>query len=152
MEKQEKYDQLYMDLAERISLMSYAVRSKVGVVIVKNDNIISFGWNGMPSRMNNCCEKVVRHDELTATDILETNPEVLHAESNALMKLVKNGNENASGATLYITLSPCFECAKLILQSGIKSVVYKEQYRNTEAIDFLRQFIQVEQLELKYHR
>jgi dCMP deaminase len=118
-----------MDIAHSVAKMSYAARAKVGCVIVKNDNIISMGWNGMPSGMSNECEELIDNE-------LVTKQAVLHAESNALMKLAKDGS-SSDGATLYITLSPCFECAKLILQSGIKTVIYANEYRNTSPLGFL---------------
>lgn len=122
-----KYDHLYMDIAIRVSEMSYAVRNKVGAVIVKDGNIISFGWNGTPSGFPNCCE----YGDITKS-------EVIHAESNALIKLAKSTG-NADGATLYLTLSPCYDCCKLIIQSGIKRVVYRDVYRVTEPIEFLKE-------------
>lgn len=127
-EKQIRMDKLYLRLAIEISKMSYAERKKVGCVIVKNDNIISFGWNGTPTGMDNKCED----------DNNITKKEVLHAEANALTKLLKSENSiSTAGATLYVSLSPCFECSKLIYQSGIKRLVYIEKYRNIEGLIFL---------------
>lgn len=120
-----------MDVAHRISQESHGRRSKVGALVVVGDNIISFGWNGTPSGMDNNCEI----DNLDGS--LTTKPEVLHAESNALMKLAAAGGRGAEGGTLYVTMSPCPECAKLIKQSKIKRVVYAEQYRLTGGIETL---------------
>ncbi len=135
-------DKLHMDIALRVAQMSKARRSQVGAVLTNGDNIISYGWNGTPSGDDNNCE----HEKEDGT--LETKRHVLHAEANALMKLVSSGGVGAHGATLYVTLSPCFECAKLIKQSKISRVVYREQYRETGGVDFLRQRgVQVDHLE-----
>lgn len=132
-EKQRRMDKLYLDIAYRISKESYATRSKVGAVIVKNDNIISFGWNGVPSGIPN--ENIeFKNEDGTIT----TNPMTLHAESNALQKLLKYGGTGTEGATLYITLSPCYECSKMIYQSGIKRVVYLDEYRIIDGLMFLK--------------
>jgi len=111
--KQARYDTLYMDIAERISEMSYDTDTKVGAVIVKDGNIISMGWNGTPSGFPNDC----KHPNTGVT-----LPYVIHAEANAICKLARDGG-NGLGATLYTTLAPCMECTKLILQSGISEVV-----------------------------
>ena len=129
--KEEKYHRLYMDIAYRVAEMSHAKRRKVGCVIVKDERIISMGWNGMPTGMPNLCED---YDTLRA--VSTTKKEVLHAEANALMKLAKYGS-SANGATLYTTTSPCFECAKLIYQSGIKKLVYSEFYTDQKPLTFL---------------
>lgn len=131
MNKQQKLDQLYMNIADRVSQQSYAVRLKVGAIIVKDDNIISMGWNGMPSGMPNVCEDMVDGK-------LVTKPQCLHSESNALMKLAKRGGTGAENATIYTTFSPCIECAKLIKQAGISRVVYRDEYRLTDGIDMLK--------------
>jgi dCMP deaminase len=120
-----------MDIAMRVSEMSYAIRNKVGCIIVKDHNIISYGFNGTPSGFDNSCEYTNANNEL------ETKLEVLHAESNAISKLAKT-NYSSDGATVYITLSPCFECAKLLIQSGINKIFYKEQYRNLNGIELLQ--------------
>jgi dCMP deaminase len=130
-EKQSKLDDLYMDLAKRISQMSHSRRSKVGAVLVKDDNIISYGWNGTPAGDNNNCE----HE---TEDGLVTKPEVVHAESNTLMKLAAKGGSGSVGSYLYCTLSPCIECSKLIKQSQVARVVFGEIYRSTDGIDFLQ--------------
>ena len=106
--------------------MSYANKKKVGAVIVKENSIISDGYNGTPIGYDNYCEDTSG----------KTHWYVMHAEANAITKLAKHNN-NCDGATLYVTLSPCRECAKLIIQSGIKKVVYCEKYRDTSGIDFL---------------
>ena len=133
-EKEIKYHTLYMDIAKRISEMSYAKRAQVGCVIVKGDRIISMGWNGMPSDMENECEDY-SFDE-TNTLRMITRKEVLHAEANAILKLAKYGS-SADGATLYTTMAPCFDCAKMIFQSGIAMLVYSEAYRDSEPLHFL---------------
>lgn len=130
-EKQHRYDKAYMKMAQASAELSYAERAKVGCVIVSPDGqIISQGYNGMPSGMDNCCE----HEE---DGKLVSNKEVLHAESNAITKCAKWGGRT-DWATIYVTLSPCIDCAKLIVQAGIKRVVYGEKYRNTEGLDLLR--------------
>jgi dCMP deaminase len=126
-EKQKKMDRLYMDLAIRIANMSCAKRSKVGAVLVKDNNIISFGWNGTPHGFDNNCE-----DESG-----NTKPEVIHAEMNAYAKLAKIGN-SCEGATLYMNLSPCYDCSRIILQSSTKRVVYLKEYRDKKPIEFLK--------------
>jgi dCMP deaminase len=154
-DKEKKYHNFYMDIAERCSLMSFAERKKVGCVIVKDGNIIAMGWNGMPSGMDNRCEDLITCSYCNGSgsvDIvhgmvdcdrcdgtghfLVTKTECLHAELNALSKLAKSNN-SAEGATLYVTLSPCVDCAKLIIQSGIKTVVFKEPYRDLSGIELL---------------
>lgn len=128
-----KLDKVFINIAKETSTLSHCVRSKVGAVLVKDGNIISFGYNGTPSGMDNSCEE----DNVTF-------PHVIHAECNAILKAAKTGN-SVDGSTLYLTLSPCLDCSKLILQSAIKRVVYLNEYRNTQGIDFLKQFITVEQ-------
>lgn len=142
-EKQKRYDNLYMDIADRVSCMSYARRKQVGCIIVKDGRIISMGWNGTPSGDPNDCEIALDDGSLV------TKPEVLHAEANALSKLNKS-TESSIGATMYVTCSPCRECAKQILSSGITEIVYKEFYINTigDGVDFLsRRNISVRRLE-----
>ncbi len=107
---------------------SYCIRRQVGALIVKDKMIISDGYNGTPSGFENICE-----DDATGL----TKPYVLHAEANAITKLAKSSNSGA-GSTLYVTASPCMECSKLIIQSGIKRVVYSDPYHNTDGIDLLR--------------
>lgn len=122
---QNKFDELYMDIAERVAQLSHAERKKVGAVLVRDGNILAFGYNGTPSGFDNECER----DNVT-------KKEVLHAESNAIAKVARS-TESAEGSSLYVTLSPCFECAKLIIQSGIKEVYFIEKYRDESAITFL---------------
>lgn len=125
-------DRVYMKMAEALSELSYAKRSKVGCVIVSMDGqIVSQGYNGTPTGFDNVCEITDEH-----THDLVTKPEVLHAESNAISKCAKWGG-STNYATLYVTMSPCYECAKLIIQAGIKRVVYKEQYRDDTGIRLL---------------
>ena len=116
----------YMNIALEIAKRSYAERLKVGAILVKNNSIISDGYNGMPYGFTNKCE----------TDGI-TNPEVLHAESNAISKIAKS-NQSSDNSTLYVTVSPCIECAKLIIQSGIKEVYYRELYRNVDGLNLLQ--------------
>ena len=137
----QKFIDLYMDWATRVSKLSYARRLQVGAVIVKDDCVISYGYNGMPAGWDNNCEDEVpispRSEELDNTYTLKTRPEVLHAESNAVSKLAKTNN-SGNQADIFITHSPCLECAKLIYQSGIKRVWYGINYRDDSGIDFLR--------------
>ena len=122
-----KFDDKYMQMAEIWAGNSYCKRRKVGALIVKDRMIISDGYNGTPSGFENVCE-----DENGVT-----KPYVLHAEANAISKVAQSGNSSA-GSTLYMTSSPCIECSKLIIQAGIKRVVYKDEYRLTDGIDLLR--------------
>ncbi len=141
----DKFKALYMDWAERAGKLSYARRLQVGAVIVKDDSVISYGYNGMPAGWDNNCEHEIKwpNGEIR---FLETREEVLHAESNAIAKLAK-GSSSGQGASIFITHAPCLECAKLIYQSGIAHVYYKNEYRSTKGIDFLSASnITVEQL------
>lgn len=124
--KEERLDNAYLDMAEALSNLSYAKRAKVGCLIVKNGQIVSQGYNGTPTGFDNCCEE----DDVT-------KHEVLHAESNAISKCAKWGG-STDGATLYVTMSPCFECAKLIIQAGIQRVVFKTLYRDASGIELLQ--------------
>ena len=130
----DKFKQLYMDWAKRAAELSYAQRLHVGAVIVKDDTVISYGYNGMPAGWDNNCEDVIQYEDDTVA--LKTKPEVLHAESNAIAKLARSHNSGL-GAELFVTHSPCIDCAKLILQSGIRRVYYGEQYRSEDGIKFL---------------
>ena len=123
----EKFDSRYIEMAEVWAKNSYCKRRQVGALIVKDRMIISDGYNGTPSGFENICE-----DENGVT-----KPYVLHAEANAITKVAKSGN-SSQGATLYVTASPCLECSKLIIQSGIERVVYKDEYRLTDGVDLLR--------------
>ena len=129
-----KFISLYMDWASRTAQLSHARRLQVGAVIVKDDSVISYGYNGMPAGWDNNCEDTVWHSDGERT--LKTKPEVLHAESNAIAKLAKSNN-SGSGADLFVTHSPCIDCAKLIYQSGISSVWYRENYRDDAGLNFL---------------
>lgn len=132
-----KFDKSYMDMASVWARNSYCKRLQVGALIVKDKMIISDGYNGTPSGFENVCE-----DENGVT-----KPYVLHAEANAITKVAKSGN-SSDGATLYVTASPCLECSKLIIQSGIRRVVFRDAYRLTDGIDLLRRAgIEVEQVE-----
>ena len=133
----EKFDHSYLEMAQIWAQNSYCKRRKVGALLVKDRMIISDGYNGTPSGFENICE-----DENGVT-----KPYVLHAEANAITKVAKSGNSSA-GATLYVTASPCMECSKLIIQSGIKRVVYRDEYRLTDGIDLLRKAgIEVEKVD-----
>ncbi len=152
----QKFIDLYLDFARRVSQLSHAKRLNVGAVIVKDDTVISYGYNGMPAGWDNNCEdreympwdaggwlspEEIWHqwpnqDEEGRWYRLKTKPEVLHAESNAIAKLAKSNNSGL-GADLFITHSPCIECAKLIYQSGISRVFYREKYRDDAGTEFL---------------
>lgn len=170
-------DEAYMQMAEVWAKRSKANRKQVGALIVKDRQIISDGYNGMPAAdADDTCETMEwcsaggwlspeeieeqwpytgtyidsAGNEMTGRYKLLTKPEVLHAESNAITKIAENGGVGAMGATLYVTMSPCFECSKLIKQSKIAKVVYREQYRDTSGIDFLKsRGVQVVQLKEK---
>ena len=157
----EKFKQLYMDWAGRVAQLSHARRLKVGAVIVKDDTVISYGYNGTAAGLDNNCEDIVwdtgaggwisteefdaqypytHHDAETGQSRrygLVTKPEVIHAESNAIAKLARGPNSGVN-ADLFMTHSPCLECAKLIYQAGIRHVYYGENYRSTDGIDFLK--------------
>ena len=161
----EKYIKAHMKAAGVYAELSTAQRLQVGCVIVKDNTIIGIGYNGMPSGWNNMCEEVeyVLKEECYKTDEwmknagftetvhgwtrLKSKPEVLHAEMNAVLKAAKTGNA-VQDSTLYITLMPCLDCAKYLLQSGIKRVVYLNEYRNLDGVNFLKQFLKVEQYEI----
>ena len=133
----QKFDKSYLEMASVWARNSYCKRRQVGALIVKDKMIISDGYNGTPSGFENICE-----DETGAT-----KPYVLHAEANAISKVAKSGN-SSEGATLYVTSSPCMECSKLIIQSGIKRVVFRDQYRLDDGVQLLRRAgIEVEQVE-----
>ncbi|WP_353084522.1 dCMP deaminase family protein [Flavobacterium sp.] len=135
--KQNKYDKAYLRIAAEWSKLSYCKRKQVGAIIVRDKMIISDGYNGTPSGFENCCE-----DEEGLTQWY-----VLHAEANAILKVARS-TQTCENATLYITLSPCKECSKLIHQSGIKRVVYKDGYKDTSGLDFLTKAgIEVAQIE-----
>ena len=133
-ERLAEFDKAYLKIAYIWSSLSRAVRRKVGCIVVKDNMIISDGFNGTPTGFDNQCE----YRELSGRpgEYL-TKPEVLHSESNAITKLAKS-TQSSEGATMYITISPCIECAKLIIQAGIKRVVYGEVYRNLNGVDLLK--------------
>jgi dCMP deaminase len=147
-------DKYYMSVAILAALNSHAIRKKVGAIIVKDNCIVSDGFNGTPSGMDNNCEICMcdrdqiaaEHYHLPECDhnckrcpdgILKTKPEVLHAESNAITKCAKYGR-STEGAKMYVTCSPCIECAKLIIQAGIKELIYKETYHDTSGLELLK--------------
>ncbi len=135
--KQAKYDKAYLRMATEWAKLSHCTRRQVGAIIVKNNIIIADGFNGTPSGFENCCEDSDG----------KTHWYVLHAEANAILKLAKSNNRGQN-STLYITLSPCKDCSKLILQAGIKRVVYIKGYKDSSGIDFLSKAgIEVVQIE-----
>jgi len=121
--------QAYMRTAETFAELSHARRLHVGAIVVKDDRIISIGYNGMPAGWDNNCETEVNGE-------LITRPEVLHAESNSISKLARS-SESGDGSVMFITHAPCIDCAKLIFQSGIRQVFYGEEYRSRDGIEFL---------------
>ena len=125
-DKQSRYDKAYLRMALTWGDLSHCVRKKVGAIIVRDGMIISDGYNGTPAGFDNCCEN----------EQGETQWFVLHAEANAILKVAKSTN-NCVGATLYLTLSPCKDCSKLVLQAGIRRVVYMQAYKDNTGIDFL---------------
>ena len=125
--KLNKYDKAYLRIAKEWGQLSYCKRKQVGAIIVKDRMIISDGYNGTPTGFDNCCED---EEGLTRWD-------VLHAEANAILKVARS-TQSCEGATLYITLSPCKECSKLVLQSGITRLVYLDEYSDDEGINFLK--------------
>lgn len=138
-----KFQKLYNNIAHEVAKMSHARRLQVGAVIVKDDRVISMGYNGMPAGWDNNCESEETEFNLvtktrTGTGKLTTRPEVLHAESNAIAKLAKS-SDSGSGADLFVTHAPCMECAKLIFQSGIGRVYYSADYRDDSGVKFLKQ-------------
>ena len=168
-----RFKQAYMDVARRFAELSHARRLHVGAIVVKDDRIISIGYNGMPAGWDNDCENVewcsaggwlsaeeivegwpfegtykdVDGNEMKGRYRLKTKPEVLHAETNAIAKLAKS-NESGLGATMFITHAPCLDCAKLIYQSGISSVLYRDAYRDTSGIEFLKKSgVEIEKLD-----
>jgi dCMP deaminase len=126
-EKRKRYDKAYLRMAQTWAELSHCERKKVGALIVRDGRIISDGYNGTPAGFPNCCE-----DQQGNTEWY-----VLHAEANAILKVARSTND-CSGATLFITLSPCKDCSKLVLQAGIKRVVYMMEYKDTTGVDFLR--------------
>lgn len=138
-DKQAALDGRYIRMAKIWAENSYCKRRQVGALLVKNNTIISDGYNGTPAGFKNVCEDEDRH----------TLPYVLHAEANAITKIARSGN-SSEGATLYVTTSPCIECSKLIIQAGIARVVFSEYYRLSDGIDLLREAgIKVDFIEVK---
>ena len=130
-----KFVELYMDWALRLAQLSHAKRLQVGAVVVKDDTVISYGYNGMPAGWDNDCEYTPYDDNGDPMDI-KTRPEVLHAESNAIAKLAKSIN-SGNGADIFITHAPCLDCAKLVYQAGIKRVYFGTAYRDDSGVRFL---------------
>lgn len=126
-EKTLRYDKAYLRMAKGWAELSHCKRKQVGAIIVKENMVISDGFNGTPAGFENCCEN----------ELGETHWFVLHAEANAILKVAKSTN-NSKGATLYLTLSPCKDCSKLILQSGIVRVVFNQLYKDSSGVDFLK--------------
>jgi len=131
----QKYIDLYMAWAMRAAELSHARRLHVGAVVVKDDTVISYGYNGMPAGWDNNCEEEYLHEDGGTT--LTTKPEVLHAESNAVAKLAR-GNNSGLDADIFITHAPCLDCAKLIYQSGIRRVWFSQAYRDDSGVKFLQ--------------
>ena len=147
-----KLKEAYMKTAETFAHLSHARRLHVGAIIVKDDRIISIGYNGMPAGWDNNCEDesvelYSGYEGAIHRTVLKTKPEVLHAETNAIAKLAKS-TESGLNASMFVTHSPCLDCAKLIYQSGINAVFYRNAYRSEDGIQFLRQSgVKVEQLD-----
>jgi dCMP deaminase len=131
----QKFRDAYMKVAETFAELSSARRLHVGAIVVKEDRIISIGYNGMPAGWDNDCEDYFGLD-LKGNPTLVTKPEVLHAETNAIAKLAKS-TESGMGATMFVTHAPCLDCAKLIYQSGINTVLYRNSYRSDDGVNFL---------------
>ena len=132
----QKHINAYMKTAETFAECSTATRLQVGAIVVKDDRIISIGYNGMPSGWDNTCEDIIEVHE-DGGRITKSKPEVLHAESNAIAKLARSA-ESGLDATMFVTHSPCLDCAKLVYQAGIKQVYFRTQYRDSAGIDFLK--------------
>ena len=142
-----KFLKAFMQTAKTFAELSHARRLHVGAIVVKNDRIISIGYNGMPAGWDNNCEFDYTDPQTKVTSLV-TRKEVLHAETNAISKLARSG-ESGDRATMFITHSPCLECAKLIYQSGIGKVYYGKQYRNDDGIQFLEKCnIEIQQLDV----
>jgi len=130
----DKFIRAYMDVAQRFSELSSAKRLQVGAIVVKDDRIISIGYNGMPSGWDNNCEDYIHLLDDTITT--KTKPEVIHAEANAIAKLAK-GNESGDGSTMFLTHAPCIDCAKQMYAMGVKTVYYRDSYKSDEGLTFL---------------
>jgi len=141
-----KHIAAYMKTAEIFAECSTAKRAKVGAIIVKDDRIISIGYNGMPSGWDNNCENEIGIHK--GEPVLKTKPQVLHAEMNAISKVARS-SESSQDAVMFITHAPCHDCAKMIYQSGISNVYYRNTYRETDGIEFLKQCnIPIEQIDV----
>jgi dCMP deaminase len=141
----DKFKRLYMDWAIRVAELSHARRLQVGAVIVKDDTVISYGYNGMPAGWDNNCEFEYINPQTKVAELV-TRPEVLHAESNAIAKLARIIN-SGSGADIFVTHAPCLDCAKLVYQAGIKRVYFGTAYRNDDGVQFLKNSgVDVEQI------
>jgi dCMP deaminase len=142
-EKKKKYIDFYMKIAKIVAEMSYANRLKVGSILVKDGNIISCGWNGMPPGWDNVCEYTV--DDAKGYDTGKTKPEVIHSEMNCLLKVSKSNN-SSKDSTMFLTHAPCIDCAKQIFTAGINKVYFRDHYRSTAGLDFLKKCnIEIEQ-------
>ena len=130
----QKWIDAFMDTAERFAQLSSAKRLKVGAVVVKDNRIISIGYNGMPAGWTNECEEVIQYSDDTTQ--LKTKDEVIHAEANAVAKLARDGESGKDGI-MFCTHAPCIQCAKIIYGAGIKTVYYRNSYRDTSGLDFL---------------
>ena len=140
----QKWVDAFMDTAERFAQLSSAKRLKVGAVVVKDNRIISIGYNGMPAGWTNECEEVIQLSDDTVE--LKTKDEVIHAEANTILKLARDG-ESGNGSTLFCTHAPCIHCAKLVHGAGIDTVYYRDSYRDKDGINFLEKCkIKVEQV------
>jgi dCMP deaminase len=143
----EKFKRAYMQTAQTFAKLSSARRLHVGAIVVKDDRIISIGYNGMPAGWDNNCENETYHKD--GSVILKTKPEVLHAETNAIAKLARS-NESGLGADIFVTHAPCLDCAKLIYQSGIRAVYYDKDYRDITGVEFLKKSgVAVEKLQIE---
>jgi dCMP deaminase len=131
----QKWIDAFMDTAERFAQLSSAVRLQVGAVVVKDNRIISIGYNGTPAGWDNRCEDIVQLSDDTL--VTKTKPEVIHAEANAIGKLARDG-EAGAGASMFCTHAPCVDCAKMIYGAGIQKVYYRDSYRNDDGLTFLQ--------------
>ena len=132
---QQKWVDAYLDMAERFAQLSYAKRLKVGAIVVKDNRVISIGYNGTPEGWDNSCEEIIEVHEDGGV-VTKTKDEVIHAEANAITKLARDG-QSGNGSDLFCTHAPCIHCAKLIYGAGVKNVFYRQSYRDTIGVDFL---------------
>lgn len=132
----DKFIPMYMEIAEIVSKQSSAKRLQVGAIIVKDDRIISIGYNGMPAGWTNVCEEVIEQHE-DGGQITRTKDEVIHAEANAIAKLARS-TEAGEGSTMFLTHAPCIHCAKQVYTAGVKTVYYRNTYRDAAGLDFLK--------------